>query len=112
VYPKYNEYYNNYVRDSNNSTILNEPHKNLSALFFRLKKLVLVKNMDYVINFVDLATKKEYSQLYGLLLGKELKKDLEYDNDFLINGQYLIRDCLFVVQDLKLLLNKLIEDKE
>lgn len=111
VYPRYNEYYNNHVQHSD-PIISKESHKNVSTIFYGLKKLVLVKNMEYLINFVDLAAKKEYSQLCGLLLKQEMVNGLEFNNnDLLVNGQYLIRDCLFVVQDLDLLLKKLKKDK-
>lgn len=50
--------------------------KGLSTIFHRLKKLVMIKDFSYILNFIDLAVKKDYFNLCSLLLDKHITKRL------------------------------------
>lgn len=68
--------------------------------------------MSFILNFIELASKKNYYDLCNLLLPKAITIGLDLSVlDELDCEKYLIRDCLFVVRDMNSLLHMLKNNK-
>lgn len=73
-------------------------------IFDIIKKLVMVKNLDSLVTSLDLIVNKDYFKLIcGLFPGMDKSESLSKAS--VPTDYYLLKDSLFVVKDLNLLLN-------
>lgn len=78
-------------------------YKSGNYLFDAVKGALFVSDNSLMLNFIDLAIKKDYMKLYSMLhLNVE-----DYPQDLVYKDTYILRDCLFVVKDLDWLLSNL-----
>ncbi len=114
-YSLFNAYYANYMHSVNRNKaeykfFSDDGTKSFATIKHRLNKLVLIKNLSYIKDFVYFCSSKQYANLCNMLtVEKGLLKGLNINDCDLEGFQYVIRDCPFVVRDLGLFLKQLSE---
>lgn len=100
-----NEYYREFFNSPGYHEVIDKINNSLS-LFDFLKKTTTVKNSISITCLIDLAIKRDYFKFFTTVYPQT---DVEVFKKFIPIEKYIymIKDCIFLVQDLNLLLSNL-----